>query len=61
MSKERKIMVRAPEELHKAVRLKAVEQNRYVSEIVRELLTMWVAGEIELPAKEAKEEHVETD
>jgi len=47
--RERRIMVRASEDLHKAVRVKAAEQGRPVSEIVRELLRMWVEGEIELP------------
>ena len=49
MDRERRIMVRAPESLHKAVRVKAAELGRPVSEIVRELLAMWVEGKIELP------------
>lgn len=57
--KERRIMVRAPESLHKAVRVKAAELGQPVSEIVRELLTGWVSGEIELPTK-AKEKTEET-
>ncbi|MCP4544230.1 MAG: ribbon-helix-helix protein, CopG family [Chloroflexi bacterium] len=47
--KERRIMVRAPESLHKAVRVKAAELGQPVSEIVRELLTGWVSGEVKLP------------
>ncbi|MFX1412086.1 MAG: ribbon-helix-helix domain-containing protein [Promethearchaeota archaeon] len=50
MARERRITVRAPEKLHKAVRVKAAELGRPVSEIVRELLELWTAGEIELPA-----------
>ncbi len=57
--RERRIMVRAPESLHKAVRVKAAESGRPVSEIVRELLTGWVSGEIELPTK-TREEPKET-
>lgn len=54
MSRERKILVRVSEDLHKAVRLKALEQERYVSEIVRELLEAWAAGKIELPTPEER-------
>lgn len=49
---ERRITVKTTEELHKAVRVKAAEMGRPVSEIVREFLTAWAAGEIELPAQE---------
>ena len=46
MAKKYKVvMVRVPEELHQAVRLKSLEEGRYVSEVVRELLTKWVAEE----------------
>lgn len=48
--KRRKLMVRMTDELHKAVRVKAAELGRPVSEIVRGLLKRWVAGEIETPA-----------
>ncbi|MBU0490448.1 MAG: hypothetical protein KKA73_21515 [Chloroflexi bacterium] len=44
--------MKTTEELHKAVRVKAAEMGRPVSEIVREFLTAWAAGEIELPAQE---------
>jgi plasmid stability protein len=50
MVQERKMMVRMTEDLHKAVRVKAAELGRSISEIVRELLKAWVAGEIETPA-----------
>ena len=49
MAQERRMMVRMTEEQHKAVRIKAAELGRPVSEIVRELLAMWVAGKVELP------------
>jgi len=49
MAQERKMMIRMPEALHKAVRVKAAELGRPVSEIVRELLRGWLSGEIELP------------
>ena len=49
MTQERKMMVRMTEDLHKAVRVKAAELGRPVSEIVRELLAGWAEGEIELP------------
>jgi plasmid stability protein len=50
--RERRITVRAPESLHKAVRVKAAEQGKHTSDIVRELLTLWVEGKIELPKSE---------
>jgi hypothetical protein len=40
------------EEQHKAVRVKAAELGRPVSEIVRKLLDLWVEGKIELPEPE---------
>jgi plasmid stability protein len=49
MASERMMMVRMSEELHKAVRVRAAELGRPMSEIVRALLTAWVAGKIELP------------
>ncbi|GAB4537152.1 MAG: hypothetical protein Kow0063_23490 [Anaerolineae bacterium] len=55
MTQERRWMVRTTEELHKAVRVKAAELGRPVSEIVRTFLEAWVAGKIELP-DQAEEE-----
>ena len=52
MAQERKMMVRMTEQLHKAVRVKAAELGRPVSEIVRELLTSWIDGKIELSEPE---------
>lgn len=52
MVQERRVMIRMTEELHKAVRVKAAELGRPVSEIVRALLSGWVSDEIELPTQE---------
>lgn len=49
MMSERMMMVRMPEKLHKAVRVKAAELGTSMSQIVRALLTAWVTGKIELP------------
>jgi len=48
MAKERTMMVRMSEELHKAVRVRAAVLGCPISEVVRALLTAWVTGEIEL-------------
>jgi plasmid stability protein len=58
MAPERKMMVRMPEELHRAVRVKAAELGRPISEIVRAFLTAWVTGKIEVPEPQ---EHNQTD
>lgn len=58
MAPERKMMVRMPEELHRAVRVKAAELGRPISEIVRALLTAWVTGKTELPEPQ---EHKQAD
>ena len=54
MVQERTMVVRMTEELHKAVRVKAAELGRPVSEIVRGLLDQWVEGEIETPPQEER-------
>lgn len=43
------MIVRMPEKLHKAVRVRAAELGISMSEIVRALLTAWVTGKIDLP------------
>jgi plasmid stability protein len=54
---ERMMMVRMPDKLHKAVRVRAAELGISMSEIVRALLTAWVTGKIELPElQERKQE-----
>lgn len=52
VTEDRKMMVRISEELHRAVRVKAAELDRPVSEIVRGLLRQWVEGQIETPSEE---------
>lgn len=52
MDEERRIMVRVSEDLHRAVRVKAAELGRPMSEVVRGLLRRWVQGEVETPAPE---------
>ena len=52
MAQEHKLTVRISEEEYRPVRVKAAELGRPVSEVVRQLLTGWVSGEIELPAQE---------
>ncbi len=51
MDEERRIMVRVSEDLHHAVRVKAADLGRPVSEIVRGLLSQWVEGKIETPSE----------
>lgn len=55
MDLERRITVKTTEEFHKAVRVKAAELGRPVSEVVRGLLEMWVRGEVEWPPPEPEE------
>ena len=52
MEEQRRIMVRVSEDLHRAVRVKAAELGRPVSEVVRGLLRQWVEGKIETPGDE---------
>ena len=52
MTQERKMLVRVSEELHRAVRVKAADLGRPVSEIVRGLLRQWVEGKLETPSEE---------
>ena len=47
--------IRIPKELHKAAKMKAIESDVTLSEAIRELLRMWVAGEVELPTKTQEE------
>jgi plasmid stability protein len=58
MAQEHKMMVRMPEALHRAVRVKAAELGRPISKIVRDLLVGWLSGKIELP-EESEEETAE--
>lgn len=56
MAKEHKLTVRISETEYRPVRVRAAELGRPVSEIVRELVTAWAAGEIELPKPVPKKE-----
>jgi plasmid stability protein len=56
MAQERTMMVRMSEELHKAVRVRAAELGRPISEIVRALLTAWVTDRIELSELQESEQ-----
>ena len=49
MAQEHKLTVRISETEYRPVRVKAAELGRPVSEIVRGLLAMWVAGRVEVP------------
>ncbi len=45
MENERRITVKTTEDLHRSVRVKAAQEGRPVSDVVRELLTRWVDEE----------------
>lgn len=49
MRKDRKMMIRVPEDLHREARIKSAEFGRPLSEIVRQFLRAWVSGELETP------------
>ena len=53
---EHKTTVRMPRDLHKAARVKAIEDDVSLSEAIRRLVQGWVAGEIQLPAEEEEPE-----
>lgn len=47
-----KYMVNLPDELWKKAKIAAIEANMHLSEVVRELLLMWLAGKIKIkPSK----------
>jgi len=48
-------MVRLTEAQHKAVRVRAAELGRPISEIVRELLDKWLDGRIDLEGTELED------
>jgi predicted DNA binding CopG/RHH family protein len=51
MDKERRITVKVTETLHRQVRVRAAEMGLPMSDIVRELLELWVKGKIDLPVE----------
>ncbi len=48
--------INVPELLFQRARIKALREDVAVSEVIRELLTRWVAGEIDLTSKEPSRE-----
>ncbi len=48
---EKKLIVRVPDELHKAVKDKAEKELRPISAVIRKLLEKWVKGEVDLNEK----------
>lgn len=55
MTPDRSLVVKLPDDLHRAFRVRAAELGVPMSEIVRDLLEAWLAGLIELPDKEEGE------
>jgi hypothetical protein len=47
--------IRMSTDLHKAARIKAIEMDTTLSDVVREFLTLWVAGQLELPTHTEEE------
>ena len=54
MDTDHKTTIRMPKDLNKAARIKAIETDTTLSDVVREFLALWVAGKIELPAQGEK-------
>jgi hypothetical protein len=52
MTDDHKMTIRLPKELHKAVKIKAIESDITLSEAIRKLLGGWVSGKVELPEEE---------
>ena len=42
--KTKRITVDLPPELHKAAKIKAVEKDKPLAEIIREMLRLWIKG-----------------
>jgi len=49
MVTQEKATLSMPEELKRQARAKAILEGRNLSQVVRELLVLWLRGEIELP------------
>lgn len=57
MSKqEKRLSIRLPADLHRAVKLKAVQIDKPVSIIVRELLRKWVEDDLSIEEEESQED-----
>lgn len=57
MTKDRKLMIRLPEEQHRAFRVRAAELDYSMAEIVRTLVDAWLEGKVklDLPAKKGEQ------
>jgi len=42
-------MVRIPAEVLKQAKIAAIEANMHLSEVVRQLIELWLAGKVKLP------------
>jgi predicted DCC family thiol-disulfide oxidoreductase YuxK len=51
-----RITINVPESIFQRARIKALRENVAVSEVIRDLLVRWVAGEIEPASKERSRE-----
>ncbi len=60
MPKEHKLTVRISDKQYKAAKIKCVEVERPLSEVVRDLLAGWVAGNINLPEPAEQQPKEET-
>jgi plasmid stability protein len=54
-----KVTLTIPVDLRRKARAKAILEGKSLSQAVRELLRLWLAGEVELPAQ--KEQALEQD
>ena len=50
--------INVPESIFQRARIKALRENVAVSEVIRDLLASWVAGEIDLASKERSREQL---
>ena len=46
--------IRIDKEFHKAAKLKAVESEVTLSEVIRQFLAAWLDGKLDLPGEEEK-------
>jgi len=53
---QEKATLTMPDELKRQARAKAILEGRSLSGVVRQLLRMWLAGEVELPPPDGSEE-----
>ena len=55
MASKGKVTLSVPEELKNQARAQAILQGKDLSHVVRELLKMWLKGEIELPEEQEQD------